>query len=430
MINSTVFRLTLHGLRNDTYYQKIMPRKFFRKIFRRRRTGVIVEEHDNTPQKWSLAAMEKYMRNESDPSVALGLVPRRSDNKHVMPGDHQLESAGEESSPSWASSSAGNTPSYGSGGMAFEFGPKVSADDAQQTTGTPTITTTRCTPTSTPGRGRSSEREHWSPSSGSLSSDLLTALESDVPKPDKRQMRKGSVDSIRNASNGGSHTGTPSRCSKLSRLLRRTHSAGGTKDVSSHSLSMKEKAPVTKTKSADAAPCSREDGDEKQKRNRKTLAQDMKMRLSFLRRRHTDSSLQSSVRPTPEEAQKWAQSFQELTSSKYGLSLFRAFLSREFSDENIEFWLACEDFKRCRPNKMSSKAKKIYEDFIALQSPREVNLDSATRATIFKILPNPDRHSFDTAQRKIQGIMEQDAYLRFLQSELYMDLIDCEQNTR
>ncbi|KAF8796570.1 hypothetical protein HNY73_000930 [Argiope bruennichi] len=43
--------------------------------------------------------------------------------------------------------------------------------------------------------------------------------------------------------------------------------------------------PVTKTKSADSAPCSREDGDEKQKKNRKTLAQDMKMRLSFLRRR-------------------------------------------------------------------------------------------------------------------------------------------------
>ncbi|KAG8201054.1 hypothetical protein JTE90_002729 [Oedothorax gibbosus] len=181
--------------------------------------------------------------------------------------------------------------------------------------------------------------------------------------------------------------------------------------------------PVTKTKSADSAPCSREDGDEKQKKNRKTLAQDMKMRLSFLRRRHTDSSLQpASVRPTPEEALKWAQSFQELTNSKYGLSLFRAFLSREFSEENIEFWLACEDYKRTRPNKLIGKARKIYDDFVAVQAPKEVNLDSSMRSTILDHLQNPDRHSFDSAQRRIQGLMEQDAYVRFLQSDLYADL--------
>ncbi|KFM78802.1 Regulator of G-protein signaling 3, partial [Stegodyphus mimosarum] len=180
--------------------------------------------------------------------------------------------------------------------------------------------------------------------------------------------------------------------------------------------------PVTKTKSADSAPCSREDGDEKQKRSRKTLAQDMKMRLSFLRRRHTDSSLQPSVRPSPEEALKWAESFQELTNSKYGLSLFRAFLSREFSEENIEFWLACEDYKRSRANKLSSKARKIYEDFVAVQAPKEVNLDSSMRSSIYDHLQNPDRHAFDSAQRRIQGLMEQDAYVRFLQSDLYTDL--------
>ncbi|GFV04075.1 regulator of G-protein signaling 3 [Trichonephila clavipes] len=184
--------------------------------------------------------------------------------------------------------------------------------------------------------------------------------------------------------------------------------------------------PVTKTKSADSAPCSREDGDEKQKKNRKTLAnlQDMKMRLSFLRRRHTDSSLQpSSVRPTPEEAHKWAESFQELTNSKYGLSLFRAFLSREFSEENIEFWLACEDYKRTRANKLIPKARKLYDDFVAVQAPKEVNLDSSMRSAIYEHLQNPDRHSFDSAQRRIQGLMEQDAYVRFLQSDLYTDLV-------
>lgn len=56
-----------------------------------------------------------------------------------------------------------------------------------------------------------------------------------------------------------------------------------------------------------------------------------------------------------------------------GLAAFRSFLQSEFSDENIEFWMACEDFKKTKnPVKMTAKAKKIYEDFIQSEGPREV----------------------------------------------------------
>lgn len=57
-----------------------------------------------------------------------------------------------------------------------------------------------------------------------------------------------------------------------------------------------------------------------------------------------------------------------------GGALFRAFLSREFSDENIEFWIACEEFKKVRQSKMPSKARKIYDDFLAVRAPKEVNV--------------------------------------------------------
>lgn len=44
----------------------------------------------------------------------------------------------------------------------------------------------------------------------------------------------------------------------------------------------------------------------------------MKLRLSFLRRRNTETNLQpqQSVRPSSEDAMKWAESFEELTNSK------------------------------------------------------------------------------------------------------------------
>lgn len=56
-----------------------------------------------------------------------------------------------------------------------------------------------------------------------------------------------------------------------------------------------------------------------------------------------------------------------------GLNAFRSFLQSEFSDENIEFWMSCEEFKKAKdPVKMAAKAKKIYEDFIQAEGPREV----------------------------------------------------------
>lgn len=56
-----------------------------------------------------------------------------------------------------------------------------------------------------------------------------------------------------------------------------------------------------------------------------------------------------------------------------GLAAFRAFLKTEFSEENLEFWLACEDFKKTRSAaKLASKAQRIFEEFIDVQAPREV----------------------------------------------------------
>ncbi|KAH9360078.1 hypothetical protein HPB48_006675 [Haemaphysalis longicornis] len=106
-----------------------------------------------------------------------------------------------------------------------------------------------------------------------------------------------------------------------------------------------------------------------------------------------------------------------------GLALFHVFLSREYSEENIEFWLACEELKTCRHNKLSIKAQRIFDEFIAPDSPKEVNLDAPTRAEVSaSIAKRPDRDCLALAQRRVQGLLERDAYLRFLQCELYLEL--------
>lgn len=65
----------------------------------------------------------------------------------------------------------------------------------------------------------------------------------------------------------------------------------------------------------------------------------------------------------------------------------------EFSEENIAFYLACEDYRATKPSKLSTKAKKIYDEFIGAEAPREVN-DSRQSVKTFVLLVCPDVHVF------------------------------------
>lgn len=56
-----------------------------------------------------------------------------------------------------------------------------------------------------------------------------------------------------------------------------------------------------------------------------------------------------------------------------GLDAFIKFLRSEFSEENIEFWMACEEYKKIKDAfQLLLKAKTIYETFIETESPKEV----------------------------------------------------------
>ena len=42
----------------------------------------------------------------------------------------------------------------------------------------------------------------------------------------------------------------------------------------------------------------------------------------------------------------WAVGFEKLLNDDMGLYVFTEFLKKEFSQENIQFWIACEKFKK------------------------------------------------------------------------------------
>ncbi|XP_061489987.1 regulator of G-protein signaling 2 isoform X2 [Rhineura floridana] len=159
---------------------------------------------------------------------------------------------------------------------------------------------------------------------------------------------------------------------------------------------------------------------------------DWKSRLSYFLQNSSSSTnakankkaqQKTYTRPSPEEAQLWSEAFDDLLANKYGLAAFRAFLKSEFCEENIDFWLACEDFKKTKsPQKMTAKAKKIYSDFIEKEAPKEINIDFQTKNTIAQNLQEATHTCFSAAQKRVYSLMENNAYPRFLESEFYQDL--------
>nr|XP_046265450.1 regulator of G-protein signaling 13-like [Scatophagus argus] len=158
--------------------------------------------------------------------------------------------------------------------------------------------------------------------------------------------------------------------------------------------------------------------DADKKKSRKEKGENLKCRLRLSQPPNTKGLCL-------EEMSQWSHSLERLLSSKYGMKIFQAFLKSEFSDENIEFWLVCEDYKKIKSSfRMSSRAKKIFKRYIQVEAVREINIDHKTRDSIRRNIKTPTTLCFDDAQRIVYSLMEKDSYPRFLRSDIYRALLD------
>uniref|UniRef100_A0A671TTA0 RGS domain-containing protein n=1 Tax=Sparus aurata TaxID=8175 RepID=A0A671TTA0_SPAAU len=147
-------------------------------------------------------------------------------------------------------------------------------------------------------------------------------------------------------------------------------------------------------------------------------------RSTFEHRTEGTPNCEESLKPTLEDARSWPMSFERVMKSAAGRSCFRQFLRTEFSEENMMFWLACEDLKK-ETNKtvVEEKVRQIYEDFISILSPKEVSLDSHVREVINRNMLEPTSHTFEEAQLQIYTLMQRDSYPRYMNSAAYTDLL-------
>nr|XP_039269458.1 uncharacterized protein LOC120344347 [Styela clava] len=115
-----------------------------------------------------------------------------------------------------------------------------------------------------------------------------------------------------------------------------------------------------------------------------------------------------------------AESLLTLMKQPEMLQAFRTFLKSEYSEENLDFWLECEEYRNMKANRRKKMAAKIYATYLDAKAPREINIDAGTRARTESHLENPRENTFEEAQKHIFDLMERDSFRRFITSDKHM----------
>ncbi|XP_034532405.1 regulator of G-protein signaling 12-like isoform X1 [Notolabrus celidotus] len=140
-----------------------------------------------------------------------------------------------------------------------------------------------------------------------------------------------------------------------------------------------------------------------------------------------------SHRGLPEQrVASWASCFERLLQDAVGVRYFSEFLKKEFSEENILFWQACEYFSHVPATdkkQLSQRAGEIYNSFLSSKATMPVNIDSQAQLAD-DVLTSPWPDMFKTQQLQIFNLMKFDSYSRFLKSSLYQECMRAEVDGR
>ncbi|ESN90818.1 hypothetical protein HELRODRAFT_136785, partial [Helobdella robusta] len=115
----------------------------------------------------------------------------------------------------------------------------------------------------------------------------------------------------------------------------------------------------------------------------------------------------------------WGVSFDNLLADKEGVQIFMEFLKIEYNQENLVFWLKCEDYKKLSYDEVCLAAMEMYKTHVSEDSMEMVNVDYNVRKKIEHEICQASVHLFHDAQQHIYSLMKEDIYPRFKRSELY-----------
>ncbi|KAJ3004714.1 Regulator of G-protein signaling 7 [Thoreauomyces humboldtii] len=130
--------------------------------------------------------------------------------------------------------------------------------------------------------------------------------------------------------------------------------------------------------------------------------------------------------PTSSDIRIWMFSFAEMMRDPIGVKHFYDFVQKEFSQENLEFYLKCQALDSISTRvEFTKRARVIYAEFVQIGASRELNINSSDRNAIISQFEALDTRNeplsyyvFADALKHISGLMAKDSYVRFCSSKV------------
>merc|ERR1719323_2272989 len=130
--------------------------------------------------------------------------------------------------------------------------------------------------------------------------------------------------------------------------------------------------------------------------------------------------------PTEKRVRKWAISLEDIVMDPLGIQELLSYMKKEYSHENLRFWLAVQELKRGpgSESKIKKKVKEIYEEFLSKGAKAEINIDGKTMEETRIAMKTPTRNTYDKAAEHVYLLLlKKDCYPRFIRSDHYKDLL-------
>lgn len=110
--------------------------------------------------------------------------------------------------------------------------------------------------------------------------------------------------------------------------------------------------------------------------------------------------------------------FKEFLNRPENVELFHEFLKTQYCQENIDFYLACEKYRKLDHNSTGNiliqfNARQIFNDYLSENAKQPVNVNADCITTIQRNLNQPTPYLFRDAQQEVFNLMRSDCYPRF-----------------
>ena len=121
---------------------------------------------------------------------------------------------------------------------------------------------------------------------------------------------------------------------------------------------------------------------------------------------------------TGEEMERWREGLDSLLADPLGVFYLKKFMQKEFSDENLRFYIECRDYYILPEGELIARAEQIYDRYIKTGALNLVNLDEHVLNELNKNMRIPNRDVFLRAQGIVYDLIKADIYIRFIKSEI------------